>query len=154
VRELKDLYRLGRFQEVAGRAPACEYAPEALRWLGLSLVHLQRRNEQSVELLPRNRCRPSFNNIVREVAEETPGVWLLDLDELAMAAHAPGLPGERMFLDYCHFDHNGYAWVADQLRAKLRELNIDPPGDPQGPGIDREAFMRRTRLDLVGVQRD
>ncbi|MCP4867297.1 MAG: tetratricopeptide repeat protein [Proteobacteria bacterium] len=92
VQEGIDLYRSDRHEDAIDRLQSCDEIADALRWSGLSMVQLERFDEaraaleQSVELRPRNRCRPSFNRIIRETAAAHEGVHLVDLDAAARTA--------------------------------------------------------------------
>src|SRR5262249_48601390 len=94
---------------------ACELDLEGLRILGMALVTLQEFDQaravlnQYTELVPRNRCRPSLNRIIRSVATSTPGVTLVDLEAAAEAASPGGIAGDNLFVDYCHMNWRGYA---------------------------------------------
>ena len=61
-------------------------------WIGLSRFELGESDaakadlEQATELNPRNRCRPSFNAIIRELAESEEHVQLVDLEAAAERA--------------------------------------------------------------------
>jgi tetratricopeptide (TPR) repeat protein len=105
----------------------CDELDESLRWLGLALARSGRMDEaalaleQSTELLPRNRCRPSFNALLRRLAGEDPNVILVDLDATARAASAPLLPGRDLFVDSCHMNWRGYGLMAAQVLRKVGE---------------------------------
>jgi hypothetical protein len=88
--------------------------PEALRWIGFAeaaagnAVAAEAAWRQSIEYLPRNRCRPSFNDVVRRVAARHEHAVLIDLDA-AYRALPPPAPGRPLFHDYCHMDWAGYS---------------------------------------------
>jgi tetratricopeptide (TPR) repeat protein len=77
---------------------ACEQSPSALLWAGLALADLGRHDEAkqaleaSVELLPRNRCRPSLNAVTRQVAAAHGHAHAVDLEALFAASAPGGLP--------------------------------------------------------------
>ena len=83
---------------------------------------------QYTELAPRNRCRPSLNRIIRTIAQSTPGVTLVDLEAAAEAASTGGIPGDNLFVDYCHMHWTGYAAMAKVILRTMREYGITPPG--------------------------
>jgi tetratricopeptide (TPR) repeat protein len=151
LREKGDL--LGALEVFEG----CEDIADALRWRGLTLYELRRFEEarplleQSIELQPRNRCRPSFNGIVREEAAASANTTLVDLDEAALeVAKPPVLPGEELFLDYCHLNWQGYAQAADAVLTALEQRGLLPadatrPDEP----LDLETRGRRLGLDRV-----
>ena len=113
---------------------------EAVR--GRGLVELQRGNldearfllEQYLELMPQNRCRPSFNAIIREIAAAAPHVTLVDLQARARALAPQGIPGEELFLDVCHMNRAGDAAMADEVLRVLRASGLGPAG--AAPGAD------------------
>jgi hypothetical protein len=111
----------GRYDDAVELLEACrEDVHEAVRWSGLA--HVGRGEvklghallQQAVELTPRNRCRPSFNQVIRDLAAENPDVVFVDLQR----AHAelPELPpARRWFLDFCHMDWRGYAEMGAEV---------------------------------------
>ena len=114
------LHRAGDFDGALEQLQGCEDAAEALRWRGLALAALGRPEEarphleQAVELRPRNRCRPSFNAIIRDVAAAD-HVVLVDLERAARELSPDGLPGEELFVDSCHMTREGYSAMADEV---------------------------------------
>lgn len=144
----------------------CDDSPEAIRWLGLALraqgEHERARTslEQSVELAPRNRCRPSFNRIIREVAAADPAtVTLVDLEAEARRLAPDGLPGHEQYIDYCHMNWRGYGGMAAEvLRAlgrrfpdlPIEELDVEATGRALKlpPGDNREQLsVTSTRMN-------
>jgi lysophospholipase L1-like esterase len=111
----------------------CEPDLEGLRTLGMALFAEQRYAEAHArlstytELAPRNRCRPSLNQVIREQARATPWVHLVDLEAAAEAMSPGGIPGPELFLDYCHMNWAGYAAMADVVRKVLHDSGIMPP---------------------------
>ena len=121
----------------------CDDVGEALRWIGLAQLGLgdvdaaKASLKQSVELLPRNRCRPSFNAILREMAAAHAHVHLLDLEAAAERAADDGVPGYDLFLDFCHMNWRGYALMASEIIATLEAAGLMPPGGSEpGPSIE------------------
>ncbi|HCP46772.1 MAG TPA: hypothetical protein DIU15_12060 [Deltaproteobacteria bacterium] len=112
----------------------CNDVAESLLWLGLSHLELGKKKEahqmlqQHVEFLPRNRCRPSFNKIIREIAEGHDGVTLVDLQAKAKQLSPDGIPGEDLFLDYCHMRWQGYAKMAEEVLRVLDTKGLAPKG--------------------------
>ncbi len=125
-------YFKGDYKAAIVGLETCENAAEALRWIGLSYFELDEAQaahsalEQATELMPRNRCRPSFNAIIREVAASAEHVQLLDLERAAERASPLGIPGQELFVDYCHMNWRGYGLMADELRRTLEESEIGP----------------------------
>jgi|GEM_PF-806466 len=126
-----DLYYAGRYEEAMAVFERCDDPAEALRWHGFSLLAqgaagpARQALQQTIELAPRNRCRPTFNDIIREEAAAAEGAFLVDLDALSQAAAPLGLPGPEVFVDYCHMNWRGYASMARQLGAAIeRETGV------------------------------
>jgi hypothetical protein len=134
IQEGIELVQASRCQQAEERLQQCDNKAEALRWIGLCAYRRYRFDqaramlEQSVELIPRGRCRPSFNDIIREVAATADHVTLVDL-EVATEAIAPhGIPGPELFHDNCHMTWDGYEAMARVIEAALREAGVEPPG--------------------------
>jgi hypothetical protein len=92
------LQEQGRLDEAADTLRDCD-SVEALRQIGL--VEYEREHyddarralEQYTELMPRNRCRPSFNALLRETAAAYDNVRLVDLAAKADACRPTGSRG-------------------------------------------------------------
>jgi hypothetical protein len=133
---------------------ACALDLEGMRVLGMALMQLRQFDEarqvlnQYTELAPRNRCRPSLNRIIREVAASTPGVTLVDLETAAANASRGGIPGDNLFVDYCHMNWVGYAAMAEVILDTMRAHGITPqePADERRL-VSREALAQQFRLD-------
>ena len=110
----------------------CDEVDEALLWLGLSQQQLGRFErarkllKQHVELIPRNRTRPSLNQAIRRIAAENEHVYLVDLERAADEASPGGIPGRNLFLDYCHMHWKGYAAMATEVLRVLDESGVGP----------------------------
>ncbi len=110
----------------------CDEVDEALLWLGLSQQQLgeveraRKLLKQHVELIPRNRARPSLNEAVRRIAAENEHVHLVDLERAADEASPDGIPGRNLFLDYCHMHWKGYASMAAEVLRVLDESGVGP----------------------------
>jgi len=162
VQEGIDLHMGNRHEDAIARLQECPEIADGLRWAALSMVKLERLDEaraaleQSVELRPRNRCRPSFNAIVREVAAAHGGVHLVDLDAAARAtAPADGLPGYEQFVDFCHMNWRGYAAMAAEVVRVLEEQGLGPASiKPADSPLDVVAIAAELRLDEVQFPRD
>jgi len=148
---------------------ACEgRIDEALRWNGIAhgatgdLARARELLRHSVELNPRNRCRPSFNQIAREVAARHSHVTLADLEYAAEQLAPNGLPGHELFLDSCHMNWRGYGSMAKSLAVTLGPMlgadpaSLDPEalgvswGLPRGDAVDQIVFAYsdgKIRLD-------
>ena len=128
----------GRHVEAVEHLPSCDDIAEASRWIGLSHLALGQDEEgraalrQSAELNPRNRCRPTHNEVIRQVAADNDHVHLVDLQARAEALSPQGVPGEELFLDYCHMHWRGYAAMAEETLTTLDALALPrlPPGAP------------------------
>lgn len=127
---------------------------EALRWIGLAEFALgdhaaaRRSLEAYVEVLPRNRCRPSFQAVVREVVRGHAHVTLVDLDETISARSTGRLPGPEWFTDYCHLNWEAQGLVADALLDALATSGLGPKGAPC-LADQRGCPPRRSRLSVV-----
>ena len=144
VQQGRSAYEDGRWQAAVDALTECDDVAESLRWTGLALLELGETEkarsalQQSVELLPRNRCRPSFNDVIREVAAASPPhVHLVDLQAEAIAASPDGVPGYEQFLDYCHMNWRGYAAMAAKVQQTMEAAGVLPPGEnSRVPSLD------------------
>lgn len=136
----------GDHEAAIAQLRTCEDPTEALRWIGLATfsagrsAEARRLLEQSVELMPRNRCRPTFNAIIREVAASD-GVTLVDLERVAQEASPGGVPGPELFVDFCHLNWRGYSLMAAEILRVLDEV-APPPWPPTGEVPDMAAIRR------------
>jgi hypothetical protein len=144
-----ELYQANQLKQAEEQLQRCENKAEALRWMGLCAYRRYRFDqaramlEQSVELIPRGRCRPSFNEIIREVAAASPGVVLVDLDAATRAAAPHGIPGPELFHDNCHMTWDGYETMARTVQEALQQAGLEPPGS-------RSEGQPRDRLSIAG----
>ena len=112
------LHYAGRWGQAIAVLETCDDPAESLRWIaqaefaGGRAALAARMLEQVVELAPRNRCRPSFNAIIREEAARSPHAILVDLEAAAKELSPAGLPGPELYVDYCHMSWSGYAAMA------------------------------------------
>ena len=149
-------YQRGEYEAAVDGLLQCEEIAEALQWAGLSrwrqgkLADARAMLRQAVELDPRNRCRPSLNEAIRDVARGREGVELVDLEARADAGAVDQLPGPDLFLDSCHMNWRGYALMADAVLdglervagvpAREEALDIERHGRALGlPGGDNRA---------------
>lgn len=129
---------------------ACDDVAEALRWVGrahLELGEAERAAEllaQAVELRPSNRCRPSFNDALRQQAQGRNGVTLVDLEQVARDASPDRVPGPELFVDYCHMNWRGYALVGRAVVDALVQLD----GSLAGTGAELSPDEFAARFDL------
>ena len=134
VREARALIGDADFAGAIAHLEGCDDDADALRWTGIahmrdsSYPEARAALDQSIELQPRNRCRPSFNTIVREEAARSANAHLLDLDEVAIATTETGLIGDELFLDFCHMNYRGYGLMAKALADMLAEHELLPAG--------------------------
>lgn len=158
VAEGRTAYEEKRWQDAIDALAECDDVAESLRWIGLALLELGQTEQartalqQSVELLPRNRCRPSFNDVIREVAAAAPPhVRLVDLQAEAIAAATDGVPGYEQFLDYCHMHWRGYAAMAAAIQEELNTAGVLPPAEStRVPAIDELAEqLGMDRMDAL-----
>jgi len=145
-------YFSGDYEEAIAGLTQCKDASEALRWIGLSRFELGQSEaakadlEQATELNPRNRCRPSFNAIIRELAASSDHVHLVDLESAAEQASPQGIPGQELFVDYCHMNWRGYGLMAEALRAALEESGVGPAWPREAELLDIDALARGRKL--------
>ena len=141
-------YEAGEHQRALSLLARCEHI-EALRWTGLSHYAIgeyetaRRELTQYLEVVPRNRCRPSFQRIIRDVAAAME-VPLIDLEALFVAAAPHGLPGPEHFYSYCHLRWSAQAMAADEMLSTLMQHGAAPEGDPRTPPAEnrREVMIR------------
>lgn len=134
VQEARALIEAGDFAGAITHLESCRDIPDALRWTGLAhkrdgaYPEARAALDQSIELQPRNRCRPSFNTIVREEAAASENTYLADLDEVAIASSESGLVGDELFLDFCHMNWRGYGLMATAIAEALADHGLLPRG--------------------------
>ena len=150
-------YYRGAFEAAQEQLRTCDEVAEALLWTGLARAAAgrpaQARSllEQAVELVPRNRCRPSFNGQLRQLASEHAGAHLVDLEAAAQASSPGGLPGAELFDDYCHLQWWGYAQMAEEVLRVLEASQLLPTGEAgAGPAPSREELRQLWGLPLDG----
>jgi lysophospholipase L1-like esterase len=120
----------GAYEAAISQLSTCDNVHEALRWVGLSQLALGNVRgataalEESVNLFPRNRCRPEFNEVVRSIASEGEGVYLVDLDRAVRVVADQGLPGADLFVDVCHMNQRGYGIVAEAMWHALKDSGL------------------------------
>ncbi len=146
-----ELYQQNQCKQAEQRLQQCENKAEALRWLGLCAYRRYRFEqaqamlEQSVELIPRGRCRPSFNAIIREVAGSAEHVTLVDLEAATRAIAPHGIPGPELFHDNCHMTWDGYEAMAAAIQQGLTDAGLEPPGP-------RSEVTPRDRIAIAAEQ--
>ena len=149
-------YFQGRYQESVDTLEACENAAEALRWLGLARFEqgdaegARAALEQATELMPRNRCRPSYNALIREIAASEDHVHLVDFQEAARNGSPRGVPGPELFVDYCHMNWRGYGLMAERAIRTLESTELGPKGQAVDGFLDLEAVARERGLRQLG----
>lgn len=123
-----NLLRQGLIDEAEELLRNCDDL-ESFRWLGqlaLERNELKRGKallEQYVELVPRGRCRTSFNNLIRESA---PKGRLVDFQRAAQ--NEAGITPQELFVDNCHLSWVGYSIMAEQLLNTLEKASLLPAG--------------------------
>jgi len=159
VRDGREAYARGEFEGALELLTACgEDIPDAARWTGLSLAALGRTDEartalaMSIELLPRNRCRPSLNAETRKLANNDDNAYLADLEATAETVSVQGLPGPELFVDYCHLNWRGYALMAETLIGTLESADLIPAASD--PIVDTDALARDLGLEEVPALRE
>lgn len=145
--DCRRLFESGQFQELFEHVRSCDHV-ESLRFTGLAYYRLGEfaRSrillEQYTEIMPRNRCRPSFNDVIRRLAVRHHNVALVDLATAADALSPGGIPGPEIFTDYCHMNWQGYAQMADEILSVMQREKV-------GPWWDEPLGHRPTREDLA-----
>ena len=148
-----ELYYTARYEAAIGKLKSCDLVADALLWIGRSRRQLGQADlaraalYQSVELLPRNRSRPSYNEILRQEARAFSSTYLVDLAAAAEQASPDGIPGHELFLDYCHMHWAGYARMARAVLDALSQAGLGP-ASPKFPGkaADLNELVRAFRL--------
>jgi len=151
-------YYAGHHEEAVAALETCDEVAEALLWIGRAqradgdADGARRALLQACELVPRNRTRPSLNEVIRAAAASHDGTYLVDLEvaaeELARE-HSDGIPGPEQFLDYCHMNWLGYATMADAVLQVIEEKGLGPRGDAERPPPSREELRTLFRLPLL-----
>jgi lysophospholipase L1-like esterase len=97
----------------------------------------------AIELHPQNRIRPSFNEIIREVARSS-GATLIDLEQALENSSPQGLPDPALFLDNCHLTWSGYYLMALEIARVLseRRLVAGDSDEPRPPLPIEEIIMK------------
>jgi hypothetical protein len=137
----------GQHERAIETLSGCDRVPEALYWIGLSYEALGRLEEakwalrQTAEWIPRNRCRPSYNELIRSLAARYDHVHLADLERRAPEHCKNGIPGVELFIDYCHMNWRGYQTMADEIMTALDERGLRPPGPEATEGLPSEAQL-------------
>jgi len=153
------LYYRARYEDASRQLERCDEVAEALLWIGRSRRKLGDRDGarqalyQSVELVPRNRTRPSLNDIIRAEAAQFSDVHLVDLEaaaERVAEAVSDGIPGAEQFLDYCHMNWQGYAAMAGEVLEVLEREKLGPPGPATSTAPGREELRVLFRLPQLG----
>jgi len=148
-------YDAGDFDGALETLADCDDEAEALRFAGLALAAKGEPAralpllEQSVELVPRNRCRPSFNDDIRALAVAHEHVVLADLDAAARAGSPGGLPGHELFTDYCHMNWSGYALMAETITQAMQRAQLLPASPAPISAERREALRQAYGLQRV-----
>ncbi len=135
----------GRGDQAEATLRGCtEDVAESLRWVGFALAKQGKNGEaadalrQSLELKPRNRCRPTFNDAIRAVAARHDHVTLVDLERRAEELGPPPGP-EPWFIDYCHMSWRGYGAMGRELHGALAAL---PGTGITGEPLSDEGFRQ------------
>lgn len=148
-------YYGGRYDAAIESLEQCDNVAEALRWIGrshLALGQPDRARElltQSVELRPSNRCRPSFNELIRQEAAAREHVRLVDLDDQVSRQAGERLTGAEEFLDYCHMNWKAQRSLGESLLAAIEQLDPELLRPTEG-SFDEEAFAERYALPRGG----
>lgn len=153
-----ELHYTGQHAEAVARLSRCDEVAEALRWIGLSryaqgqIEAAELALRRSIDLLPRNRCRSSFNDEIRAIAQRHPHVELLDLDAVIRSNSESGLPGREWFVDTCHLNWMGNDLAARSLLDRLDALGWAPPGTGSVAPAPREELAQEWELPRIDAQ--
>ena len=153
------LYFKKQYRRSIKQLKRCKKLGRALQWTGLALYKLGRIEEakrylqQTVELMPMGRCRPSLNHIIREVAAGHDHVHLVDLEAAAERASPGGIPGPELFVDNCHMSWAGYALMAEEVRAALNSAKVGPRWATNNKPLGMEAMGQKLGLPLSALKR-
>jgi len=161
VEEARSLIGGADFAGAIAHLETCADVADALRWTGIShhanaaYPEARAALDQSIELQPRNRCRPSFNAIAREEAAASSNTFLADLDEAAIATIDTGLVGDELFLDFCHMNWRGYGLMASTIAEVLAEQGLLPEVTDGNPGaLPYDDIARRWGLNKIQFVKD
>ena len=94
--------------------------------------------DAEVEANPKNRTRPSVNQILRNVASET-STGLVDLDARYRQNSSTGLGNPALFVDYCHMTWRGYQQLAEAIVDQIigQGMIVGVAGEPlPRPNLD------------------
>ncbi len=144
------LLQQGQTEAARGVLEECEDL-EALRWMGMLELNSGDIDrgvsllEQYTELVPRGRCRPSFNKLIRDVAPEG---RLVDLQNAVL--NEGGLTPAELFVDNCHLSWVGYALMAQTVLSTLREADLLPSGEEVEPSSE-SVYQKAQKLGLPAV---
>jgi lysophospholipase L1-like esterase len=133
-----DLIERGLYEQAVKHLGTCKDLSEAARWMGIALFKLERYAEAdralklAVEIHPMTQCRPSLNQVIRDVAAANDHVHLADLESAAVTLSPGGIPGEELFVDFCHMNWKGYGEMAQVVLAALDEQKLGPAGTTGG----------------------
>jgi hypothetical protein len=139
VQPARTMVEQGRPAEALAALEGCDHVADALRWAGLARLELGEHEparvhlQQSLELAPRNRCRGSFEGIIRAQAGD--GVTLVDLQRAARDASPHGIPGPELFLDSCHMSWRGYGLMAEEAARTILASGQGLAGSAASPTL-------------------
>jgi hypothetical protein len=145
----------GRHAEAERLLEACDEV-DAVRTLGILRFSQQRFEEakrlltEYLEVVPRNRCRPTFNAVIRQVAAKHERVYLVDLAQLVSDRHPHGMPSFEAFTDYCHLNWRAQGDVAHAIAEALTRDAVQGGSSELAP-LELEPIMRKARTQL-GLQ--
>ena len=148
-----ELLRQGRRDEAQAVLAECEDL-ESLRWMGMLELEGGEVSRgvsllaQYAELVPRGRCRPSFNGVVRELA---PSGRLIDLQHAVQ--NQVGLTPAELFVDNCHLSWVGYALMANTIHTTLQEAGlVSNEVEPTTASLYQQA-QQAGLPEVVGMER-
>jgi len=146
-----EFYFSGAYSEASQQLSTCDSGSPVLPWSGLAVLRegnteaAKQLFVQAVEQEPYGRCRPSYNNIIRKIAADSPNAHLVDLEQAAASQSFPP-PTTPLFLDNCHMTWQGYRLMAEvtkRVLAPLLSYSIRPT-----PTAEAWALLHKVPIDL------
>ncbi|MDP8223615.1 MAG: hypothetical protein P9L99_09665 [Candidatus Lernaella stagnicola] len=127
--EGRRLQESGRYEEAIRKYIGGDLRGYGLRLSGQCYEALEQWNRAraayraGVEYLPFSQTRPSFNEFVRELADDL-DLPLVDLERDFEKQSPHGITGDRWFIDGCHLDWRGYYFTARRVLAALEVADL------------------------------
>lgn len=128
-------YADGRHAQAVLDSQRCSAQAAALTYAGVALDLVGRPQEAllALEFAAETQpwfIRPSYNDMVRDVADSRPEVTLVNLEAAMLGLSAPLPPGPPLFVDSCHLHWTAYAQMASEIIDVLRRHELGPGSTP------------------------